>query len=688
MAQITTLDTVSKLLKYVTITLPPFVTKSDDSYIRQFLSSILEVFKINIDQLNQMFNNTFISEAEEGDLEKLILDVSNVTRKDGETDEDYRNRFYKYVYRYNATANSIEEIVYDTLGYYPIKLTESGARTAYWGLHDLVEEDRVANSAYFYDDVNEYTAYWGRYQSQQSSENEKYFVGIIHLTERPPQEKLDELCDVIERVRKKGTKIYLQFLDNIDIILEPVVTIVEEDAFTFTWRLVPSAFSYEVQIDDDPLFGSPTTYITSSTSYSFSGLSGGVTYYTRVRYENDDGYSEWTEPVETTTSSSIGTPIATEETDVDPYGFTANWGSVVGATSYLLTASANNDLSSPISGLNQLNVGNVVSYDINKITEERMLYMKSVSSVFQIFSSKLDGTDIQQHTNVSVAINDAIYLPNSDIVYSKTNGSQYKLYRINKSESYATEHELLDNLNNPLTLHNYYLGSSHDGNYLVYIKESPPTTSNLYEYNINTRVETQLTSGDPPFSYSPQYDRADENIYYSSGTFASTLYINKYNRSLASNTMLNTVSKSIFNTVDSDNNYLYYAQFTTFPNLIIKKFNISTEISTDIVTIGNTYFSNIFLNFDENKLYFTNDRSPHSGKYKIYRCNLDGSNQEIVLGSLDSENYVICDVKKVTYGISIFPTIPPLSTLYYGVKATDGANTSPYSNIIMVNKPI
>ena len=120
MAQITTLDSVSKLLKYVTITLPPFVTKNEDSYIRQFLSSILEVFKINIDQLNQMFNNTFISQAEDGDLEKLILDVSDVTRKDGESDKDYRNRFYKYVYQYNATTNSIKEIVYDSLGSYPI----------------------------------------------------------------------------------------------------------------------------------------------------------------------------------------------------------------------------------------------------------------------------------------------------------------------------------------------------------------------------------------------------------------------------------------------------------------------------------------------------------------------------------------------------------------------------------------
>lgn len=280
--------------------------------------------------------------------------------------------------------------------------------------------------------------------------------------------------------------------------------------------------------------------------------------------------------------------------------------------------------------------------------EERILYMKSVSSIFQIFSSKLDGTDEQQHTSTINVINDAVYLPNADIVFSKNTGTEYKLFRINKDESYATEHELLDDSDNPLTLNNYFLGSSHNGNYIAYMKESPPSTSNLYEYNINTRVETQLTSGDPPFSYSPQYDHTDENIYYSSGTFASTLYINKYDRSLASNEILNTVSKSLFNTVDSDNNYLYYGQFSTFPNLIIKKFNISTEVSTDIVTTGNTYFNNIFLNFAEDKLYFANDRSPHSGQYKIYRCDLDGSSQEILIGGFDSENYLICDLKRVS----------------------------------------
>ena len=383
--------------------------------------------------------------------------------------------------------------------------------------------------------------------------------------------------------------------------------------------------------------------------------------------------------------NTLDAPIAVTATDINNDGFKANYTPVSGAVTHKLDVSIYEDFRACVSGYNNKNIlrsgywvvnglheitgtdifyyrfrarssdgitslnSNTITVNRASLTEERILYMKSVSSIFQIFSSKLDSTDEQQHTSTISVINDAVYLPNGDIVFSKNTGTEYKLFRINKDESYATEHELLNDSDNPLILNNYYLGSSNDGNYLAYIKESPPSTSNLYEYNINTRVESQLTSGDPPFSYSPQYDRTDENIYYSSGTFASTLYINKYNRGLASNTILNTVSKSLFNAVDSDNNYLYYGQFSTFPNLIIKKFDLATEVSTDIVTTGNTYFNNIFLNFDENKLYFSNVRSPHSGQWKIYRCNLDGSSQEILIGGSDSENYLICDVKKVSF---------------------------------------
>lgn len=700
MAQITTLDSVSKLLKYVTITLPPFVTKNEDSYIRQFLSSILEVFKINIDQLNQMFNNTFISQAEDGDLEKLILDVSNVTRKDGESDEDYRNRFYKYVYQYNATTNSIKEIIYDSLGYYPIKLTESGARTAYWGLEDLPLEDRVANSAYFYDDVNEYTAYWGNYQSQEGSFNERYFIGTIHLIERPPQDKLDELCDIIERVRKKGTKIYLQFLDDINIILEPVITIVEEDAFTFAWRLVPSAFSYEIQIDDDPLFGSPTTYITSSTSYTFSGLSGGTTYYTRVRYENDDGYSEWSDPVETTTESSIGTPIATEETSVTTYGFTANWGSASGATSYLLTVATDLALTLPISGLNQLNVGNVVSYDINKYTEERILFMRGtdVSINFQgnLYSCKIDGSDLQQHTITERVFFGATFVKNGDIVYSRDNGSGInKLYIIKKSENYSTEYELLDSLGNPLPFNNQQVKASKTLNKIAYLKEDPPATTDLYVFDLDSKIEIALELESNRF-YLPYFNENSTYIYAMTidggGSTAESAYIKKIKLSDGSiTTVVNNNRPSLFPTIDKNEQYLFYAYNSNglYADDVdrIRRYKLDGSEDIDIITVGTTNYYSMGINNDNNKLYFCNKRSPHATKFQLYKANFDGTSEALLFGSVVAYNDYFMDMKEITYDSNEFPSILPLTTLYYAVKATDGVNTSPYSNKITVVKP-
>lgn len=275
---------------------------------------------------------------------------------------------------------------------------------------------------------------------------------------------------------------------------------------------------------------------------------------------------------------------------------------------------------------------------------ERLLFLKTVSSVLQVFSSNLAGGDVQQHTNTTDVINDAVYLPNGDIIISKNTGIEYKLFRLNKNESYSMEHELLDNSDNPLSLNNNSVASSHNGLYLVYSKESPPVSSNLYEYNLITRVETQLTAGDPPFTYAPAYDRADENIYHSSGTFGTDMYINKYNRALSSNDILSTDSKSIFSAVDNDNNYLYYAQFTSYPALIIKKFDLALNTSSDVVITGNSYFNNLFLDSSNNYLYFANDRS---GLHKLYRSTLDGVTQELLLGALDGEDYQICDLKVV-----------------------------------------
>lgn len=474
------------------------------------------------------------------------------------------------------------------------------------------------------------------------------------------------------------------FVTNDFVILPPTINADSDltfDSIRINWTKRSNATSYKLYLENTDT----TTVILNGVdigdidTYLFDGLDPSSNYLWKIKSYNSDvnENSSYSSNQTFTTKDPIpNTPTMSSSTSVTSNSFLANWSAETYADSYNVYVYTDIDLTSlfvsytgvltnskSITGLDPVtNYYTVVesvnesgvsakSADILTSTmanlEERLLYMKSVSSVYQIFSSKIDGSDIQQHTSTIGIINDASYLPTGDIVYSKSNGTEYKLFRINKSESYSTEYELLDDNDDSLTLNNYYLASSYSGEYLTYSKEAASSISNLHEYNLNTKVETQLTTGDPPFSYSPQYDRTDENIYFASGTFGTTLYINKYNKSLASETVLSTDTKSIFNTVDNANENLYYAQFSTFPNLIIKKFDLTLNTSSDIVITGNTYFNNLFLDDDNNYLYFANDRSPHSGQTKIYKCDLDGSNQAILLGNADSENYLICDIKKV-----------------------------------------
>src|SRR5437773_6811878 len=58
------------------------------------------------------------------------------------------------------------------------------------------------------------------------------------------------------------------------------------------------------------------------------------------------------------------TPIATAATGVTDDGFTANWETSDGATSYRLDVATDINFTSLVAGFNNLNVGNVTSYDV------------------------------------------------------------------------------------------------------------------------------------------------------------------------------------------------------------------------------------------------------------------------------------------------------------------------------------
>jgi hypothetical protein len=211
----------SNQIKQIKLTAPYSWKTTAGSVLGNLLEGIVKIFQLNIDQINQFYNNTFIEYAEDDDtdvdksirnLTKLIKPLSNLNRKTGETNAEYRNRYKKYVFQYNPTKAQILEIVKDVTGEYPERIHEPNQRTAYWGAEDLDVPDRGLLVADYYDEENaDYIGYWGN-TGEDDSVN---YTAYIYFSVKPTQDEIDELCFLIEKVRMKGTRIYLVFPDEI-----------------------------------------------------------------------------------------------------------------------------------------------------------------------------------------------------------------------------------------------------------------------------------------------------------------------------------------------------------------------------------------------------------------------------------------------------------------------------------------
>src|SRR5207253_1900438 len=101
---------------------------------------------------------------------------------------------------------------------------------------------------------------------------------------------------------------------------------------------------------------------------SVTGLNCNTGYYYRVRAGNSCGSSSNSNAITLTTSATLSAPAASAASSVSQPHFSANWGSVSGATTYFLDVSSNSSFSSFLSGYNNLNVGNVTTYSVTGLT--------------------------------------------------------------------------------------------------------------------------------------------------------------------------------------------------------------------------------------------------------------------------------------------------------------------------------
>ncbi len=96
------------------------------------------------------------------------------------------------------------------------------------------------------------------------------------------------------------------------------------NSVTVSWSAVSGATSYDVSVNGD-------VRNTTSTSYTYTGLSAGTTYSYAVRAKNDSGSSSYSSAQAVTTLLSIPTSVTASSTS---NSVTVSWSAVSGATSY------------------------------------------------------------------------------------------------------------------------------------------------------------------------------------------------------------------------------------------------------------------------------------------------------------------------------------------------------------------
>lgn len=172
----------------ITLTLPDSFAKDHESSIWKLMRSIAEMFYVNTDGIDGLFQQTNISTASGEYLDEYVQELSGIRRKEDETDDQLRVRHFRNAFTYNGTKNGVKEITYDVVGYYPLLLNGK-------------ERGAYNDALYYYNDARGGSVYGGASEA---------YVGYIVLNTAPTEAQMDELCALLNRHKKLGIKLYIK----------------------------------------------------------------------------------------------------------------------------------------------------------------------------------------------------------------------------------------------------------------------------------------------------------------------------------------------------------------------------------------------------------------------------------------------------------------------------------------------
>jgi len=145
-----------------------------------------------------------------------------------------------------------------------------------------------------------------------------------------------------------------------------------------TGNFDPAVGLYQGTCSSLSQIGCADTYGVGATENLIFTPNSGTTYYIRVfSYGIGSTYSgDFQICTFSSTCTPPSAPSANSANNVSQTGFQANWGSVSGATSYRLDVSTSSSFSSFVSGYNDLNVGNVTSYNVSGLSGNTFYYYR------------------------------------------------------------------------------------------------------------------------------------------------------------------------------------------------------------------------------------------------------------------------------------------------------------------------
>jgi hypothetical protein len=153
-------------------------------------------------------------------------------------------------------------------------------------------------------------------------------------------------------------------------------------SFTANWLALPGANGYDLDVSTDPGFATFITGLNNKDvgnvlSYTVSGLTPNTPYYFRVRayFTGGSGTNSLTGAV---TTSPLAPPTLAnpQVTNITPISFRANWLAVAGATGYFIDIAKDGGFITFVTGLNNKDVGNVISYTVTGLAPNTAYYFR------------------------------------------------------------------------------------------------------------------------------------------------------------------------------------------------------------------------------------------------------------------------------------------------------------------------